>query len=249
MKISIVSDLHCPGGELPKSFDVGSLEPADVLVVAGDLGTRDNWHEIRRVLEEAVGGKFGRIVAVKGNHDYYTAMHYFNDLEMPCKRDNFVESVQDGDRTVTFICSPMWTPIQHNELIRRALNDYNYIPGFDTYVCTYLFWENLKWIEDEVGACKARGEIPVVVTHHAPRIEMLDPKYADSEVNEAFYVMGEKAHGDIAAIDVPLWIHGHCHDFMDMRLGNTRYVRNPYGYESISYKETTGYRHNFIVEL
>lgn len=45
--------------------------------------------------------------------------------------------------------------------------------------------------------------------------------------------------------NIPLWIHGHCHDPFDYMIGNTRIVCNPYGYMS----ERSVHNPNLIIEI
>lgn len=258
MTVSVISDLHCHGKprDLPPSFDAGALQPADVLVVAGDIATRDSRDVFCKKLMDVADGKFGETVIVYGNHDFYTTdyEHIVNDVVKPSVSDNFVKSIAEKaegkpDRIVDFICTPMWSPIKHGELISRCINDYNYIPEFTTQRCTELFFENLEWLEKNVAKSKEAGHDVIIVTHHLPRHELVDLKFADSEVNEAFCVINAEAEKRIAELAPLLWIHGHSHNFMDETIDGVRYVRNPYGYEYGFRREFTGYKHNFIVTV
>ena len=72
MTINIISDLHCRNKSFPPSFDPKKLEPADVLVVAGDLGTMPSYDKIEQKIKEETKGKFKSVFCIKGNHDYYS---------------------------------------------------------------------------------------------------------------------------------------------------------------------------------
>ncbi|OUM04511.1 metallophosphoesterase [Variovorax sp. JS1663] len=66
----------------------------------------------------------------------------------------------------------------------------------------------------------------VVVTHHAPHRRSLHRKFASDWISAAY--VNELPE---SFFEVPrLWIHGHLHDSMDYRVGNTRVVCNPRGY-------------------
>lgn len=67
----------------------------------------------------------------------------------------------------------------------------------------------------------------VVVTHHAPSVLSVAPRFKDSPLNPAF----ASDLTDLIWQHVPdLWIHGHVHDLFDYELGDTRVVCNPRGY-------------------
>jgi len=254
MTISVLSDLHCHGEEFPASFDVGTLKEADVLVVAGDIGTRDNRSMFCDKLRQETKGKFRDVILVYGNHDYYTIDHRLNDVIKPGVYDNFVVTISDNtegkeERNVDFVCTPLWSPITNHDIIRYSLNDYNYIPDFTTHICTELFFDNLKWLEDQIELSKKNGHVPVIVTHHLPRRELISPEFVTSDINEAFCVMNNEAERRLNDLKPVLWIHGHSHNFMDKTIDGTRYVRNPYGYEYGFRREITGYQHNFIVTI
>jgi predicted phosphodiesterase len=255
MTISVISDLHCHGGTLHRGLDVENMKPADVLVVAGDLATEDHYGYYDLLLREKLSGKFRKIIVIRGNHDYYHMGYIVKGQKtvVPSMRDNFVESVheQDGLRKVDFICTPMWSPISaaHEKTIMYSLNDYPYIPGFTPKKCTALFRRNMAWLERKVRESRNAGAVPVIVTHHLPRRELIARAFEGSEINEAFCVINKEAEERLASLDVPLWIHGHSHNFMDKDIGNTRYVRNPLGYCYSMRNEATGYVKDFIVEV
>lgn len=259
MTINVLSDLHChrgDHGEFPPSFDEKTLQAADVLVVAGDIGTRDSRDHFCNKLMRDVAGKFKEVILLYGNHDYYTTKHLFNNVVKPNVHDNFVVSVPDksgdgkSERMVDFVCTTLWSPIKNHDVVRYSLNDYNYIPDFTTQRSTELFYENLEWLEKQVAF--SRNEMKrdiVIVTHHLPRRELIDEQFKDSDVNDAFCVIDEDAEKRLAALAPVLWIHGHSHNFMDKTIDGVRYVRNPYGYEYGFRREITGYQHNFIVTI
>lgn len=255
MTVSILSDLHCHGDKLPKAFDVSSLTPADVLVVAGDIATFDTKKKYIAKLHEVVGDRFKNVIIINGNHDYYTTRFLLNEDEFPGPSvdHNFVtsveEKVEDSKRIVDFICTPLWSPIKNDRTISLSLNDYNYIPGFTTQKCTQLFFENLEWLEGKVTGSRGEGHDVVIVTHHLPRHELIDPTFKGDEINEAFCVINEYAENRLAALRPTLWIHGHSHNFLDMTIDETRYIRNPIGYEYSFRIENTGYKHDFIVNI
>ena len=112
MKIAYCSDLHLEFWDYP---GLGSVEPADVLILAGDCFLANDFkrHPIfdPRVLPEgsarldrAVGyveflkkrlEVFGRIIMVAGNHEYYGSRHH--------AVDEFMRSLGAIDSRITFL--------------------------------------------------------------------------------------------------------------------------------------------------
>ena len=254
MKVSILSDLHCRSSGLPALLNLSELEPADVLVLAGDTGVVSNQEKSREKIVKATEGKFKQLVFVNGNHDYYQSLP--SPEFAPKVEDNFVlhlqENKDDGSyRNIDFICSTMWSPISEagRAIIPYCLSVYLHIYGFTTDRCNDLFQQNVAWLEETVTDSRNAGHDIVIVTHHLPRRELIDAKYAKSEINEAFCVLNDEAEKRLNALKPMLWIHGHSHNFMDVTIDGTRYIRNPYGYERLFCKEETGFRKNFIVEI
>ena len=70
----------------------------------------------------------------------------------------------------------------------------------------------------------------VVVGHHAPSKASTHPRYKDEEIMNGGY----STNLDDFIIDHPqikLWTHGHTHEDFDYRVGSTRVVCNPRGYD------------------
>ncbi|MDA8114213.1 MAG: metallophosphoesterase [Acidithiobacillus sp.] len=67
----------------------------------------------------------------------------------------------------------------------------------------------------------------VVVTHHAPSFRSQHPRFAGSPISGGF-CSNQEHH--IQRWKPQVWIHGHVHDPMDYRIGQTRILCNPWGY-------------------
>lgn len=257
MTVTIASDLHCHGRDMPKAFNMETLPKADVLVLAGDVAIGPTKSESLARIFGYLAGKFRQFVFIPGNHDFYNSEvdpPYGKRVYPPSRLTNYMARVneKDGDRVVDFICTTLWSPIRNEAVVKAHLNDYNFITGFTPRRCTELFWENLKWLEGRVAESRRDGHDYVIVTHHLPRRELIDPVHEGSEINEAFCVLDEEAEGRLNALRPKLWIHGHSHSFCDMTIDGTRYIRNPVGYEyqfSTGRKERTGYVHGFTVDV
>ena len=67
----------------------------------------------------------------------------------------------------------------------------------------------------------------VVVTHHLPTLEVIDPQHKNSVLNSAF----ASEYGDwIANSRIDIWIYGHSHTNIDTEIGSTKVICNQMGY-------------------
>ncbi|MGO4816104.1 metallophosphoesterase, partial [Cupriavidus sp. 2MCAB6] len=83
----------------------------------------------------------------------------------------------------------------------------------------------LAFIRSELG--KPHDGPTVVVTHHAPHPQSVQPRHQGSELSPAFV-------SDLGALieeyQPELWIHGHDHGSHDYKVGRTRILANQAGY-------------------
>jgi predicted phosphodiesterase len=79
------------------------------------------------------------------------------------------------------------------------------------------------WLARELG--KPFDGATVVVTHHAPDLGSLDPRYAHDLASAGFI----SRRPDLVQ-RADLWIHGHTHTSFDYRVDRARVVCNPRGY-------------------
>jgi hypothetical protein len=67
----------------------------------------------------------------------------------------------------------------------------------------------------------------VVVTHHLPSQRCVAPQWAGHPLNPFFVC---ELDALIQERRPAIWIHGHTHDSVDVRVGETRILCNPFGY-------------------
>jgi len=227
MKIRILSDLHNEFLREPRAMP--RVSDADVVVLGGDIdvGTRG--------LEWARQTFVSRIIYVPGNHEYYgldfdetrarlheaAALHGIDLLD-----PGAVEI--DG---VAFIGATCWTdfelfgePDREMSIAWKELNDFQVIKKFSPVRALDLHREERAFIARHLEA--TRGKRRVVVTHHLPSLKSVSERYREDRLSAAFA-------SDLDAIierERPaLWIHGHTHDSVDFRIGETRVICNPGG--------------------
>lgn len=86
-----------------------------------------------------------------------------------------------------------------------------------------LFHEQYAWLD---AALDDPFDGPtVVITHHAPSMRSVHPRFAESLVSAGFVSDCTSLLGR-----ADLWIHGHTHDSFDYTVYGTRVLCNPRGY-------------------
>ncbi len=225
MRLLAVSDLHLEFHEDGGREFLRTLDPcvADVLLVAGDLCSVGMLPAVTKALCE----RFAHVVYVTGNHEYYGSsreevhgilaaiepelpgFHWLRDTDV------VIDGVRFGGTTLWFRDGP------DNELYAHMLNDFRAIRGFRRWV----YEDNsraVRFIQDRASA------LDVIVTHHLPASGSIDPRFAHSPLNRFFLCNVE---AEILRARPALWVHGHTHASCDYRLGDTRVICNPAGYQ------------------
>lgn len=237
-KLYIYSDLHL---EFAEDFTPPEHNPDDILVLAGD--TSSNPRDIGSVAEMWTGP----IVAIAGNHEYYssTPMEEINVEIRKQKGVTFLdnESVKFGDLNI--FGGTMWTDFCNRSehciwTSRKNMNDYKYIYNGDlkltpndVFAFHMDFMKKLeKWLQTTEGK-------RIVITHHKPfaGIEAFgDPlKYSYNSLDTKALI--EQYEPDF-------WIFGHTHEVLDKMIGKTRIISNARGYPAIYERRSQGFDEN-----
>jgi Icc-related predicted phosphoesterase len=240
VKIAVASDLHFEfhrdGGYTLSQ----ELAEADVLVCAGDLSS-----------SRGIGGalqllcsRYPHVVFVAGNHEPYgSSISQIREVLRRAEQhsngrlhvlDNSVCEI-GGQR---FVGTTMWTRrtpgIQKRQ---RMLSDFELIKDADPLV----YEENeqaIAFLEREVSLSD------VVVTHHLPVEASIHQQYKGSPLNCFFLCDMEPL---ILERQPRLWIHGHTHTSVDVKIGATRILCNPFGYAA--HEENPSFDSRLIVEI
>lgn len=239
MKLHVFSDLHlgCPGSWQPV------LAPsADAVVCAGDVC--EGLPEAVRTLRAAIPAPVP-IVTVAGNHSFYERAM---DTELSAGRAaaaaldvKLLEGEAAVVASVRFIGATLWTDYAaYGERDRgpamaraaRDMNDHRMIALRSDARERFMPAHALALHIDAVTAIDAALAEPfdgptIVVTHHAPSLRSVRPRYLGNPLNPAFC----SDLNELIARHQPLaWVHGHMHGSADYRIGRTRVLNNPHGY-------------------
>lgn len=254
MKLALYSDLHLEFSDwTPPTVD------ADVVVLAGDISTGT------KAVAWAVAHFAGQpILYVPGNHEFYG----HNVSTLPTKlreaaagsnvhmlmRD---ELILDG---VRFLGCTLWTDYRlYSDRMGRAqtiamdearssLNDHRKIgfgsnhERFSPHRALQQHDLDKQWLADRLT--RPFDGKTVVITHHAPSLRSVAPEFIGDSLTPCF---ASNLESMMAGAD--LWGHGHTHNAVDYRVGQTRVVCNPRGYETYAGREHTGWQADLIIEV
>jgi Icc-related predicted phosphoesterase len=100
------------------------------------------------------------------------------------------------------------------------MGDFSLIKDFESWV-----YEESRRMRELLARELRPGD--VVISHHLPSHRVVHPKYVGDPMNVIFVCDVE----DLIVERRPrLWLHGHTHETLDVTLGDTRVVCNPFGY-------------------
>jgi Icc-related predicted phosphoesterase len=232
MKISTCNDTHLAFGDLNLNND----ENAEVLCLNGDICEMVNLEKYLPFFED-VCSKWNHVLYVLGNHEFYdTSIQVGSALAsaIPIPNlhvlDNDVKVIGD----VTFLGSTLWTDMNKNDFLTKRechnrMNDYRFIKYNDKKLTPddtiAMHEESIEFLNKSLK--EVTTDKVVVMTHHAPHHKSIDPMYHGSLINYAFYSDLENL---ILDNNISIWLHGHCHNFSEYYIGETRVINNPRGY-------------------
>ena len=222
MKIHLLSDIHLEGYE----FKLKKTD-ADVLVLAGDIGRLDGFHQtfLLRFLKECKE-MYDNVVYVAGNHEFYNFDMYegYSILQDMCEKIgvHFLQNEEVNIDGIKFFGTTLWTDMNMllaAEETKQYLNDFRLISVAGKCISTELIYEENELARYHLNHSKAN----VIITHHVPNKEGINPKWILSSGNYGFKNTNLASKGE-------LWMFGHTHDSADYWKDGTHFICNPRGY-------------------
>ena len=267
MKLQLLSDLHL---ETHPNFEVAPAPGADLLVLAGDIGSYQAGSRLADSLYglERFSPRHGwptPVLYLPGNHEYdnddFDAAHA--RLRETCEELDirWLESevmLIDG---VRFIGSTLWTDfdalvdpkepmteqLKKRGKAMRAANYYLETCGTTRAGRAFLADEVREqalvcqaWLREALA--KPFDGTTVVVTHFAPSLASADPRYGLTPGTAGFC-----NSLDELLPKAQLWLHGHLHCAFDYVKEGCRVVANPLGYRSKGEQE--GFRPQLLIAV
>lgn len=254
MRCHYVSDLHLESQDF-----AWKLPSGDVLIIAGDLchaarldPSRTDKYSINqreRVLRfaEQARAQFRHVLIVAGNHDHYDGV--FDETAAQLRRwlpgftvlDN--ESVEiDG---VRFFGSTLWSNFEGRsqaamDRTRKGMGEFFFVKVRERQPDGSLTLRKFR-PEDAVTAfdtataalqlavAEAAGKPLVVITHHAPSLQGLNPLHKSNGLDCAY--ASDLDHEIKALGGIRCWVHGHTHIRRAYRIGDTDVLTNCRGFD------------------
>lgn len=235
MKIRLLSDLHHEFmlAKEEKAQTYFEYRGEDVLVLAGDIasGSTNVMDTIKRFRKAG----FPEVVYVPGNHEYYgTSVRDFNaKMAIKVLQDDTVHFLNPGCVEidgVLFIGAPLWTNFRgdiHAQLAAKSMiTDFRLIDGFHPEHAVRMFFDHFSFIIKMYEMYPDHKK--VVVTHFLPAVECISERFRGPDLINNYFA---NDLGDwISNLSDTTWLFGHTHDKIDITIGETRLVANPYGY-------------------
>jgi Icc-related predicted phosphoesterase len=267
MKIQLVSDLHL---EFPScQFQLNNDADADVLILGGDITTINALKNSDYSLDffENVCEKYPRVIYLMGNHEHYHSVFQetfdiFKDSFFHLRNLSILEKQFIIIDDIVFFGATLWTDCNNKDErtkreLAKGLNDYRLIKylveeknQINHLLPTNTINEYYQTVNSLQDVCKTYHDKKVVVcTHHAPSKVSTHPRYLhDKYMNGGYSSSLEWMMDDHP--NIVLWTHGHVHDSFDYKLGTTRIVCNPRGYENYHHDiENINFNDNLIIEI
>ena len=215
-----------------------------------DLGRRQQTALRFRNFLRRCSDQFPHVIYIAGNHEFYhgnwiASLAYLREECSKFPNIYFLENECKEIGEFTFVCSTLWTDCNRGDpftlyTLQNGMNDYRIIRN-DGHGYTKLrpshtidrHRASLKYIGDVIDSDTTKKY--VVVTHHAPSRQSIHPRYAkDHHMNGGY--ASDLSEFILDHPCIKLWTHGHVHSPYDYKIGSTRVVCNPRGYEG--YEET-----------
>lgn len=240
MRIRILSDLH---NEL-EVFEIPVM-PKDresTLILAGDID-QISGGRLPGFLELCCA-QFKHVLYVLGNHEFYDGDIHRSRAILGVQTKHLPNLHILNDRHIelggiTFIGATLWSDyqggqIQSMDACRRGMSDHTLIDNgperLSPQVLLEKNWESVNYIFHVLSTLQGRPT--VVITHHLPSYQSIPPRFRSSALNGAF---ASDLDEQIMTYQPRLWIHGHTHDPVDYKIGDTRVICNPRGYAGYEY--------------
>jgi len=270
MIVHLVSDLHL-------EFGYQELPGGDVLILAGDIceyRTLKNEFHKTKVIDRVPGAfksydffysecaKYKKVFYVMGNHEHY---HHrfdktYNDLKAILPENvTLLENEVVEYEGVVFLGATLWTDLNRGDpitayTIKGFMNDYKVIQNF--YPAQNAYYKLIPEHTVEVHRKTKqyfktilemnRDKPVVVITHMAPSFMSVNKKYAHETTTNGGYA-SELSEFILDHENIKVWVHGHMHDPVDYKIGDTRVLANPRGY--IPWENGNGFEPGLYFEV
>jgi predicted phosphohydrolase len=248
MKIALFSDLHT---EFWKGSEIDAvLEPmlhtgAEVVVLAGDIASgRTNVKQILRKFGKA----YSKVIYVPGNHEYYgSTVQKFDAIGIEEDNVFILNNGLVNTPEVVFIGATLWTCFGRNPLAEHAarsmISDFRLIGDFVPANAVARYERDVEFIQAMYQAFPDKKK--VIVTHFLPAQACVSPRFRNGNILNDYFA--NSLDSWIADLNNTTWMFGHTHDSIDLMIGDTRMLCNPYGYRP--HELNPQFNNNFVINV
>lgn len=269
--INITNDDKCDvlilGGDIMVAQDLHDHIAADFSPYSNgalaDLGRKIQRVARFRDFLKRCSFQFPHVIYVMGNHEFYHGKFFasIDHMREECAKFPNIYLLEQDTKViddVTFIGATLWTDMNKGDpltmhAIEGMMNDFRIIRNdkrefarmsardvVDRHARTLQYFRSVL--------AEQHDRKFVVVGHHSPSFQSSHEMYKNE------YLMNGGYHSDLSEFimdhpQIKLWTHGHTHHPFDYRIGETRIVCNPRGYESDGYSENSGWNPNTVIEV
>lgn len=234
MKIRLLSDLHTEFKPDPAFQSYFEYRGEDVLVLAGDIASGST--NAMDVIKQFLRAGFPEVIFVPGNHEYYgTEIRDFDaKMKLKCAKFPNVHFLNAGwvkIKDTIFVGGTLWTNFRCNPFAEldaeSMIADFRLIKGFKPAHASLKYYEHLQMFQSI--AKHFSKEKKVFISHFLPAEECISPRFRELG-NLLNYYFANNLGEWIADLENSTWLFGHTHDTVDIMIGDTRVISNPYGY-------------------
>jgi predicted phosphodiesterase len=252
MYLKVVSDLHLEFG-VPFEFASSVYDEQTVCIIAGDI---DVGPRVFDAIEKFVNQtKYLAYIYIPGNHEFYR--QDFDEMKIAiedakkrfAKKYGNVYISHDLDSIVIdgieFVFGTMWTDggktLKDQRLLGPFMSDFSVIRKSDSndgrFGVIHMRVEFFNFV-DALADCleKSTAEKIVLITHHMPDYQCIDPQYATSSINGGFAVdlIDYIPSPLLSKIDVMVFGHTHSQVLKKINISDSnssvQLICNPRGY-------------------
>lgn len=258
MLIKQYNDLHLEHSYPGQNFDPGE---GDVLILAGDilnahhLKKNGYLNEIYRKFLQRCSENFNHIFYVLGNHEAYSYNYegaFKTIKEILPENFYLLENTTVKLNDINFIGFTLWTNFFNenpNEMMDSELymNDYKSIrigPNYrklNTVDVLGFHKKSRSYLESQLQ--ELQDAQVFVISHHAPTLQAIAPKYKSFSCNGSF--CSDLDNFILEHPNIKNWAFGHVHTHFDFMIGECRMTCNPRGYPN----ELKNFNTNFTYEV
>jgi predicted phosphodiesterase len=269
MRLQLMSDLHL---ERYPDFLPKAAPGVDVLVLAGDIGSyqtgsrlADEDFGLARFSTLVPNAPWQHVLFVPGNHEFDGLE--FDDtcerLQAACKRHGITwldrEVITMG--SVRFVGTTLWSDFDAFAVAEKDLTKQLKLRDKAFRAANFYLRKNSTLKQGEPVLAEGIREMSlsaqtwlrqtlsepfegstVVVTHFAPTLQSVDPRYGLMPGTAGFC----NSHDDLLPL-AQVWMHGHLHCPHDYHHRGCRVVANPRGYASKGEQAT--FHDDFVIEV